>query len=143
MPGTRNNPTEPQEDGIRRYGLGKFDTMLDSFLWTAALDGGPDEELGEVEGFGWYGLMIGDLLEAAGRVAKEEGDELTEEEREEMAATKAVIMSEDNQGFVSMDYFEDEKEAREKWAEIEAGYESFSSEEGEDGEGDEGEEEVE
>ncbi len=47
--------------------LGKFegnaDQDLAEYLYKQSLDGWNDEEIGDVEGFGWYGL----LTQAAGK----------------------------------------------------------------------------
>jgi hypothetical protein len=120
------------EQGWRSYGPGKFDSMVDSFLWGATMDGGADEELGESEGFGWYGLMVGDILKDAERGAAENGDALTEEERDELRGTKAVILSENSQGFVGVDYYDNEDDAREAWKKLEDEYADFEGEADED-----------
>lgn len=122
----RRNP-DAGGGGWRSYGPGKFDSMVDSFLWSASMDGAFfDEELGESEGFGFYGLAVGGILEAAERAAKDDGDELTAAERDELRGTAAVIMSEGSQGFVGVDYYKTEKAARDAWKQIEAEYEAFS-----------------
>lgn len=128
----RRNP----DDGWRSYGPGKYDSMVDSFLHTAGFF---DEETGDVEGPGFYWLMVGDILKAAQYGAKEEGDELTQEETDELRETAAVIGSEDSQGFVSVEYFDSAKEAREKWKEIEDEVADFyEEEEGDEDDEDEG-----
>lgn len=109
--------------------------MADSFLHAAAGDG-VDEELGESEGFGWYGLMEGDILASAERGAADLGDELTPEERRELKRTKAVILSENSQGFVGVEYYTSLKKARAEWKKVERDYDEFVAE-GDDDEGDE------
>jgi hypothetical protein len=37
------------QQGIRPYGPGKFDTMLDAYVYDVSLDGGCDDEVGSVE----------------------------------------------------------------------------------------------
>ena len=90
--------------------------MVDSFLHA---DGNTDEETGESDGPGWYGLLVGDILETAERGAKMLGDELTEEEREELQGTAAVIMREGNDGGVSVEYYDTAAAARKVWKAIE------------------------
>jgi len=104
------------ETGWRSYGMGKFDSMVDSFLHA---DGNVDEETGESDGPGWYGLLVGDILETAERGAEMMNDTLTEGEREELKGTAAVILSEDSQGFVSSRYFDTAAEARKVWKQVE------------------------
>lgn len=46
------------DNTIRSYGPGKFDTILDSYVYAVSLDGGTDDEAGDVSECGaWYGLM--------------------------------------------------------------------------------------
>jgi hypothetical protein len=117
------------EQGWRSYGPGKFDSMVDSFLWSAALDGSwEDEQVGESEGFGYYSLVVGDIAAMAEHGAEETGDDITPDERDELKGTAAVIMSENSQGFVGVDYFDTEKDARKAWADIEEAYNEFESE---------------
>jgi hypothetical protein len=124
----RNNP---EGGGWRSYGPGKFDSMVDSFIFQAGLDG-LDEETGDVQGPGWFGLAVGNILKMAEDGAKEQDDELTPDERDELADTAAVILSESDQGFVSVEYFDTAAEAREKWKEIEEEVSGFFDED-EDG----------
>lgn len=128
----RSNP-----EGWRSYGPGKFDSMVDSFLYSATLEGWGDEETGDVEGPGAYTLIVGSILEAAEAGAKNENETLTEAERDELKDDRAVILREDSQGFVSVDYYESEADARHDWKEIEedvAGFyeEDEGEEDGED-----------
>lgn len=88
-------------------GPGKYEGEL--FLTKYASEAGSyDEELGDVEGFGWYGLING--LEVKGQ------------------GPFYGIISENNQGFVSGAWYKTEKEMRNKWSEIESDYEDFMSE---------------
>lgn len=44
------------ETGIRSYGPGKFDTILDAYVYDVSLNGA-DDECGESDSFGWFGMM--------------------------------------------------------------------------------------
>ena len=90
---------------FRPYGPGKFTHVIDRAIYGLTLDGGADEESGEVEGTGWRGLIRGRLsvgqafeaIESAGMVdvTTDELAYLTEE------ACGGFIVSEDSQGFVT------------------------------------------
>jgi len=120
---------------MRPYELGKFDFVVDALLYWVSLDGGPDEELpGDVEGFGWYGLMYGgpDLLEAIKRVAEEQGYAPLEEDEEGYFLENAgFIITADSQGFVYVQAYETERELRDAWSELEEEYEDWLRESGE------------
>ena len=117
------------ETGIRRYGSGKFDTMLDAAVYEASLYG-PDEEIGEADGFGWHGLMRAPLLDIRDQ------EDLTHEELEFLVDQVGVIVSEDSQGFVTVEYYETTYDLDQAWAELEEAEEGWSNdteaEEGED-----------
>jgi len=109
---------------FRRYGPGKFDTLFDSWVYNVSLDGGPDEELGDVSEIGeWHGLMWLDSPDAKQAIrdeAKGAGNTpLTPEEEEELQKTAAVIISEDDQGSVNVSDYMSRKTAKEDWQRIE------------------------
>jgi hypothetical protein len=110
-------------DGIRRYGPGKFDTIVDSYVYDLINSGWGAESCGDVSEVGFYAesVDLGDdeAVEAVEKVAKENGDTLTEEEKELILESVGAIMVENDQGFVSIDYYDDEKEMDKDWAEIE------------------------
>jgi hypothetical protein len=118
---------------IRRYGPGKFDTVLDSYVYVVSMDG-TDEELGEAETFGWYGLMYGgrDLVDAVESEVEDADDELTDAEREQLAAAQGVLLHEDEHGFVGVTYFDTKDELRKEWQAVEDDYEDFLEESEED-----------
>ena len=108
---------------FRSYGPGKFDSLFDSWIYAVSLDGGPDEEVGNVYEIGeWYGFMSLDSQDAKQAVvdaAKEAGDApLTEEEQEELNNTVAVIIFENSQGFVQVEDYFDMGEAHKDWNRI-------------------------
>ena len=98
---------------------GKFEGTADEELAEelyAAIGDGADEELGDVEGFGWYGLLV-DFETAAGD-------------------TVHVIVNEDHQGFFDYEEYDTAAQARRAWKQLEKEYEEF--EESADGDDDEG-----
>src|SRR5262245_13454359 len=104
---------------IRPYGPGKFDTVLDSYVYSVSLDGGCDSECGSVDETGrWCGLM------RHGSTIFRDHDPMLEtlnsEEQEKLTGCAGVILSEDSQGFVSVDYFETQAELDAAWCAIEA-----------------------
>jgi hypothetical protein len=107
MPGKAGNPSNT---GWRSYGPGKFESMVDSFLW-----GEGEEDIGDVQGPGYFILITGDLVKYAEDGAAEQGEELNEDERAELAESKGVIMSEDSQGLVGATYYDTEAQARKEW----------------------------
>ena len=132
--------------GIRSYGPGKFYTLLDSFAYEMALDGGVDEEASYGEGDGWYGLvwLDDDSLDQIMGIAKGEKETLTEEEEDLVDDSVAVIFFERSDGIVEADWFDEKKDAEKQWAEIEADTSSDEAEEEEEEEEEEeGEEEEE
>ena len=101
-----------ESDGIRSYGLGKFASILDSYVWEVSMDGA-DEEVGDVDSGGWYGLMRDGASIVNSIVSN--GETLTTAEDALLAGSIAVILSEDSQGFVSVDYFDTAEELDAAW----------------------------
>ena len=115
------------ETRIRRYRPGMFDTMLDAAVYHASLNG-IDDHLGDVQDFGWYWLMHAPLLDIR------EQEALTHEELEFLVEQVGAIVSEDSQGFVTVEYYETTCDLNQAWAELEEAEEGWSTEveEGED-----------
>ncbi len=106
-----------QADGIRSYGPGKFNTILDSYVYSVSLDGGTDDELGSVSENGrWYGLM------RHGRTIFRDHDPLletlNETEQDMLTSAAGVILTEDSQGFVYVEYFETTETLDAVWSAI-------------------------
>jgi hypothetical protein len=102
---------------IRPYGPGKFNTILDAYVWSVSLDGGCDDETGDVTETGiWYGLM------RHGRTIFRDHDprleSLNEDEREKLTSSAGVIVSEDSNGFVAVAYYSTDKELDAAWREV-------------------------
>lgn len=89
---------------------GKFEGSanpgLADHLYEITMDGMCDEELGDVDGFGWYGLI------------------LPEDSPLPLAATAqtSYIVSEDSQGFFDYEEYATPALARKAWAKLEAEY---------------------
>ena len=104
--------------GIRPYGPGKFSTMLDSYVYQVSLDVGCDDEIGSVDEGGWYGMMQG------GRAIFAADLELTAAERDMLDESAGVIVSEDSNGFVSVEYYATATELHDAWHAIEEEHEN-------------------
>lgn len=99
------NIEKPQFDDFAEYGLpGKFEGEPRIILRLYEMSqGGGEAELGEVDCFGYYSLLL--------NVRTLEGE-------------KHFIVSEDNAGFFSIaEEYNDEKEARDAWETLEEEYE--------------------
>jgi len=114
------------EDDIRTYGPGKFNTILDSYVYQVSLDGGCDDEIGSVDEGGWFGLMRN------GHTIFKDHDPLletlNEAEREKLTSSAGVILSEDSNGFLSVDYFNTDAELDEAWDRIVSDHEDIETE---------------
>lgn len=110
--------TKTDINEIRPYGPGKFDTILDSYVYAVSLDGGCDDECGSVDETGrWYGLM------RDGSTIFQDHDPLLEPlnaaEQDQLTAAAGVILSADSQGFVSVEYFDTSDALNAAWDECE------------------------
>jgi hypothetical protein len=116
--------TEQEQDknkdlgqGIRPYGPGKFSTVLDAYVYQVSLDGGCDAEVGSSTDVGWWGLM------RHGHTIFQDHDPflepLNEQEQEQLQNCAGCILTEDSQGFVYVEYFDNEKALDAKWAQVE------------------------
>jgi len=107
---------------------GKFDSDLDEAIWQASLDGGPDEEAGSVDEIGIWSGLLRDGESLADVIASNNPDLDVEQLRTEGAA--GVIITEDDQGFVKVYYYDDSEALHMAWAETEE--EAEPQEEGDD-----------
>jgi hypothetical protein len=115
------------QNDIRPYGPGKFNTILDAYVYELTLQGGCDDETGSVQENGeWYGLMRN------GRTIFQDHDPLLETlnaaEQELLTESAGVIVTEDDQGFVSVNYYATAAELNAAWAEVESELEAFHGE---------------
>ena len=102
---------------VRPFGPGKFSTILDSYVYSVSLDGGCDEEAGDVSACGeWYGIMRN------GRTIFRDHDPFLEtlnaDEQETLTSSAGVILREDSQGFVSVTYYETDHALEAAWSQI-------------------------
>jgi hypothetical protein len=108
--------------GIRRYGPGKFNTILDSIVHGMTMDG-TCESCGDVSEVGFYANKVElgkDSVEHAEKIAKEYGDgPLTDDEMDRLEESVGAIVVESEQGLVTVDYYDNEKEFEKDWAEVE------------------------
>jgi hypothetical protein len=106
---------------FRKYGPGKFNVLIDEYLYEVVLDTSwLEDECSYGEGDGWWGLIVNDadnLLNEVARLSKEAGEDLTDEEREYLSPNKYVgyIISEDSQGFVDVNAYSDKETLMSKW----------------------------
>ena len=96
----------------------------DDFVSAKLSEGWADEELGDVQGFGYYAFLRGPL-EADENDIKE--FELDSDDVEWLLEQKAIIAHEDNQGFLDVDGYTSLGQAKEDWANLEDQYEEFES----------------
>lgn len=115
------------EDTIRSYGPGKFDTILDSYVYQLSL-AGCDDEAGDVAGPGWYGLLRGFEVDGAFSDVSASA-ELNEAEKDVLRSSAGAIVAEDDLGFVSVEYFETREKLDAAWQAIEQEVSSFYDEE--------------
>jgi len=104
---------------IRSYGPGKFDTIIDSYVYELSLNGADDEAGSVTENGIWYGLMRG--LKVGGQFSDFTAEQLNEMNASEKAflrAQKGAIISENDQGFVTVDYYKDKASLEDEWATI-------------------------
>ena len=104
--------TDTRNPILRKYGPGKFDTILDEQVYQLSLDG-VDDETGSVQEYGWYGKLDGPLT------ISDPTDPLTEDEQAYLAEQGGgAILSEDSQGFVTIEYFASADELETRWERI-------------------------
>ena len=105
---------------------GKFGgSGVAEFAWGCSLDWQP-EQTGDAEGFGWHAIIEGPFDEKT--IAEYAPKDLDAEEREEILAAAAIIISENSQGFVSYKDYTDEAAARKAWEKIELASDKFYAE---------------
>jgi len=107
---------------IRPYGPGKFNTILDAYVYSVSLDGGTDEELSEESSSHWYGLM------RHGHTIFRDHDPfletLNEAEQAQLTACAGVILYQDSTGFVDVTYYDTAEELETAWTLIEGSIDS-------------------
>lgn len=103
-----------KELGYDPAGPGKFEGASNEAFAEAVHsvfgEGFGDEELGDVQDFGWYGC-----LDVSEYKIREDGHPIV-----------GVIAYEDNFGFFSTTRYHDKKEFKKAWADLEAEYQTYS-----------------
>ncbi len=98
---------------IRPYGPGKFDTILDAYVYKVSLNGCCDDEIGSEYAGSWHGLMRN------GRTIFVDHDplleSLNEAEQAHLTESAGVILSEDSRGFVEVEYFDTAESLATAW----------------------------
>ncbi len=114
---------------IRSYGPGKFNTILDSYVYDLTMDSGGG--FGDSESFGYYdSVELGkEGLKDIAKLAKEAKDKLTLEECRVIRNSYGAITEENSQGFVDVVFFKTKKafdtkvaKLEDQWAEFEGDY---------------------
>lgn len=109
----RGIPTIPPKDGTRRPG--KFEGCpnqdVGETLHSIVGQGFTNEEIGDVNELGWYGLIL------------DAGEDIPE-----LADSPHVIVNEDSNGFFTYEAFPSESYAMDRWATIQKEYKNFYSE---------------
>ena len=111
------------ESEIRSYGPGKFDTVMDQYVYQVSLDGGCDDEISSLAwGDNWYGMMRN-----GSTIFRDHDpflDRLNEPEQEKLTSAAGVILCETSDGFITVDYFATDAELDTAWEGIEQLYET-------------------
>ena len=93
----------------------KFDSAITEYLHLRSLDGGCDEESGEVDRAGWFGRFDGSLDPLPD---DERASELDADDIETLGSAAGAILTEDGQGFVYSEVFTDDALLKERWEEV-------------------------
>jgi hypothetical protein len=91
---------EYQSDLFRSYGPGKFNNYADAYAYDLYMDGGGDDEIGDVEYTGYYVLIEGPF------------------EHPELKKFAGAILVENNQGFVAVEFIRGKKKLASDWKRI-------------------------
>ena len=103
---------------MRRYPYpGKYEGEIIAapLLHGLALDGWCDDECGEVDAHGWFGLIRGPI-NGFGNDAIPADPDLTADELDELAEAVGPIVTEDAQGFVSGGVYTEPAHLEADWA---------------------------
>lgn len=110
-------------DNLRRAAPGKFEggLLVDAIVYEASLDG-TGEETGDADATGWFGFLRGGIFrEDAENAASRMGfAPLTTDERAYLADAAGFILSQDGQGFVTVDRHATDAELVDAWRACEA-----------------------
>ena len=92
-----------------RYALSKFYYNIDAYLYSM----GADEETGDSEFGGWYGLFAGPFGPSAEDIIE---FDLTDDDVQYLSHMAGAILCENSQGFVSSVHYEDNDTLGYEWA---------------------------
>jgi hypothetical protein len=94
---------------LRRYGPGKFNLLIDAYVYELSLDSS-DDEAGDVDSGLHYALLRGPF-----ETITQEHPELTTAELVLLTRTSGVIVITDSQGFVTVNYYDTSTELESDW----------------------------
>lgn len=107
---------------VRPYGPGKFSRVIDSLIYSL---GWYDDEAGSVDEVGWFGLIKNDepnsfIMSIANQdnVLGSDRDPLTYDEVLKILRARVIIVSEDSNGFVNVEYFNSSQAGENAWRQI-------------------------
>lgn len=92
-----------------RYALSKFYYNIDAYLYSM----GADEETGESEYGGWYGLFAGPFEPSVDDIKEHD---LTEDDIQYLSHMAGAILRENSQGFVSSTHYENNDDLCTSWS---------------------------
>jgi len=133
--GMRVSETSEPPDETPRKNPGKFSSPLDEYVYHLSLES-TEEELGNVEDIGYHARLnqieFSDIVRAAEDVGEDEHSARKAWRREfkgmRMHDTiQSAIIRVDNNGFVGVTYYTDERHADNAWEEIRTEYADFMS----------------
>lgn len=106
--------------GLRRDKMHKFDLEVDGYVHGIGLDGASAEggDSGTV-GYYWSVALGPKALRQIHDEAAAQGDRLTTEEENLIADSAGAIVREDSRGFVSVTYYDDQRDLDKAWEEVE------------------------
>jgi hypothetical protein len=104
---------------IRMYGLGKFNTVIDSELYAICLDTSWLSDECSCEGLGWYGVIKCNSGETMNKIFAKAGIGLNKSEFELISTAIGVIIHEDTDGFIDVEYYAEPDELGEMWGSCE------------------------
>lgn len=95
------------------YGPGKFSFLVDVVVYGYSMEGALDDETGDVETSGWFGLLRGPIdptgSEVETRLSPADRAFLSRMDR------GGAIISGNSDGFVFVDYFDRAEDLSEEW----------------------------
>ena len=115
----RRKASEENVVVYKRSGPGKFDDNVAEFVYERTLDGWGSEQLGDVQSFGYYELVV---------FGSDDPLKVQMEDGSVEVWGEAAILMENNQGFVYVDYYDTVAEAQQAWVNLEAEYDDYLGE---------------